>query len=188
MTTQTIDTQTAGPAVWTIDPTHTSAEFAVRHLMLSTVKGRFGSVEATLRGDPREPLSGTAEAVIDVSSIDTGNAERDAHLRSADFFDVENYPSLRYVSRALRQTGERDFEVDGELTIRDVTRAVTLSVTFEGLVKDPWGNERIGLSAEGKIKRTDFGLKWNMALEAGGVVVGEDVRIVLQVEAVRQAA
>jgi len=188
MTQVAATTQTSAPAVWAVDPAHASVEFAVKHLMLATVRGRFGRLEGTIRGDPGDPLSASAEAVIDVASIDTGSADRDTHLRSADFFDAERFASIRYASRAVRQTGDGEFEVDGDLTIRDVTRPVTLSVTLEGRVKDPWGNDRVGLSAEGKIKRSDFGLKWNMPLETGGVLVGEDVRILLQIEAVRQAA
>ena len=180
--------QTAAVATWTIDPAHNLAEFAVRHMMLSTVKGRFGRVQGNLRGTPDAPLAASAEATIDVTSIDTGEEQRDAHLRSADFFDVENFPTMRYVSRSVRRLGDDEFEVEGDLTIRDVTRPVTLKVTLEGRLRDPWGNDRVGLSAEGKIKRSDFGLEWNMALEAGGWVVGDDVRLSLQVEAVRQVA
>ena len=178
----------AAPTVWTIDPAHTTVEFAVKHLMISTVRGRFRPAEVRLVGEPDEPLSARAEAVIDAGSVDTGNGDRDAHLRSADFFDTEHFPTLRYLSGAVSQTGEGEFEVDGELTIRGVTRPVTLSVTLEGVISDPWGNERLGLSAEGKIKRSDFDLTWNMALEAGGVVVGDDVRITIHAEAVRQPA
>ena len=175
-------------AIWTIDPSHTLAEFSVRHMMITTVKGRFGRVQGTLRGAPDDPLSASAEATIDVSSIDTRDADRDTHLRSADFFDVEHYPTMRYVSRTVRPLGDNQFEAEGDLTIRDVTRPVTLKVTLEGRLVDPWGKDRVGLSAEGKIKRSDFGLKWNMALESGGVLVGDDVRLSLQVEAVREAA
>ena len=175
-------------ATWTIDPSHTLVEFSVKHLMIATVKGRFGSVQGTLRGTLDDPLSASAEATIDVSGIDTREEKRDAHLRSADFFDAEHYPTMRYISRSVRRVDDDEFEVEGDLTIRDVTRPITLKVTLEGHLRDPWGNDRVGLSAEGKIRRSDFGLKWNMALEAGGVMVGEDVRLSLQVEAVRQAA
>jgi polyisoprenoid-binding protein YceI len=171
-----------------MDPSHTSVEFSVRHMMITTVKGRFGSFQATLRGTLDDPLSAYAEGTIDVASIDTQNEDRDTHLRSADFFDVEHYPTMHYVSRSVRRVRDDEFEVDGDLTIRDVTRPITLRVTLEGHLRDPWGNERVGLTAEGRIKRSDFGLKWNMALETGGVLVGEDVRISIQLEAVRQAA
>jgi polyisoprenoid-binding protein YceI len=182
-------TQTATDiATWTIDPSHTLVEFSVKHMMITTVKGRFGSVQGTIRGTPDDPLSASAEATIDVGSIDTREEKRDAHLRSADFFDVEHYPTMRYVSRSVRQVGDSEFEVEGDLTIRDVTRPIALKVTLEGRLRDPWGNDRVGLSGEGKIRRGDFGLKWNMALETGGMLVGEDVRISLQAEAVRQAA
>ncbi len=124
--------------------------------------------------------------MIDAATIDTGNAERDAHLRSPDFFDVEKFPTLRYSARSVRSKGDDRFEVEGDLTIRDITRPVTLTVTLDGLVQDPWGNQRMGLSAEGHIKRSEFGLTWNMALEAGGVIVGDEVRISAEVEAVRQ--
>lgn len=185
---QLAETPVAAPAIWKVDPSHASVEFAVRHLMIATVKGRFDSVRAALNGAPDDPLSASAEAVIDVSSIDTGNPDRDTHLRSPDFFDVENYPTMRYASRSVRRLDDDEFEVEGDLTIRDVTRPVTLRARFEGLITDPWGNERVGLGAEGKIKRSDFGLKWNQALETGGVVVGEDVRLSIQAEAVRQRA
>jgi len=175
-------------ATWTMDPSHTSVEFSVRHMMITTVKGRFGSFQATLRGTLDDPLSAYAKGTIDVASIDTQDGDRDTHLRSADFFDVEHYPTMHYVSRSVRRVGDDEFEVEGDLTIRDVTRPITLRVTLEGHLRDPWGNERVGLTAEGRIKRSDFGLKWNMALETGGVLVGEDVRISIQLEAVRQAA
>ena len=175
-------------STWSIDPAHTSVEFSVKHMMITTVKGRFKSYQATLTGTPDDPLSAHAEATVDVGSIDTGIEERDAHLRSPDFFDVERYPTMRYVTRSIRRVSDDEFEVEGDLTIRDVTRPVTLKVTLEGTLRDPWGNERVGLTAEGRIKRGDFGLKWNMVLETGGWLVGEDVRISIQLEAVRQAA
>jgi polyisoprenoid-binding protein YceI len=184
MTTQTA----TGVATWTIDPAHTLVEFSVKHMMIATVKGRFGKIQATGEGTLDDPLSASAEATIDVRSIDTREEKRDAHLRSPDFFDVEHYPTMHYVSRSVRQVGDDEFEVEGDLTIRDVTHPMILKVTLEGHIRDPWGNERVGLSAEGKIRRGDFGLKWNVALETGGVLVGEEVRISIQAEAVRQAA
>ncbi len=185
---QLAENPVAARTVWKVDPAHATVEFAVKHLMISTVKGRFGGVEATISGSADEPLWAIAEAVIDVSTLETGNPERDAHLRSADFFDVENYPSMHYVSRSVCAVDDGEFEVEGELTMRGITRPVTLRATFEGLITDPWGNERVGVSAEGKVKRSEYGLEWNLPIETGGFVVGEDVKLSIYIEAVRQVA
>lgn len=180
-------TQAADTTTWSVDAAHTTVGFSVKHLMISTVRGRFTDVDATIEGDPRRPLEARAEAVIEAASIDTGNADRDAHLRSADFFDVETYPTLRYQSRSVRSIGTDTFEVEGDLTIRDVTRPVTLDVTVKGVVRDPWGNQRVVLRAEGALRRSDFGLTWNMPLETGGVLVGDEVKLSAEVQAVMEA-
>jgi len=178
----------AGTTTWNIDNSHTLVEFSVRHLMISTVKGRFGEVNGKVIADDADPARAQIEATINVASIDTREAQRDAHLRSADFFDAENFPTLTFRStRIAKAAGGDDLTVTGDLTIRGTTREVTLDVTPEGRVKDPWGGERLGFSAKGKIKRSDFGLTWNMALETGGVVVGDDIKIAIEVELVKQA-
>lgn len=176
-----------GTARWKIDASHTLVEFAVRHLMISTVKGRFAQVEGTITADPDRLTEAQVQVSIDTASIDTRDEQRDAHLRSADFFDVEKFPKMTFTSREIKSKGDNRLEVVGDLTIRDVTRPVTLDATFEGRVKDPWGNERIGFSAAGELDRRDFGLTWNTALEAGGVLVGDKVKIHLEVEAVKES-
>jgi polyisoprenoid-binding protein YceI len=173
------------PGTHTIDATHTNVEFAVKHLMISTVKGRFGDVSGTVT------VPATGEPVVDVTinaaSIDTRMDARDNHLRSADFFDVEKYPTLRFVSKKATPTDD-GYTLVGDLTIKDVTRPVTLTVSEEGSAVDPWGNSKSGFSATGKINRNDFGLTWNAALETGGVLVGEDVKLSFDVELTAQKA
>jgi len=176
----------AGTTTWTIDNSHTLAEFSVRHLMISTVKGRFGEVSGKVVADDADPSRAQIEATINVASIDTREPQRDAHLRSADFFDAENFPTLTFRGTRVEKAGD-GLKVTGDLTIRGTTREVVLDVTSEGRVKDPWGGERAGYSATTKIKRSDFGLTWNMALETGGVVVGDEIKIALEVELVKQA-
>ena len=171
---------------WTIDPTHSSVEFSVRHLMISTVKGRFADVQGTVVLDEANPAASSADITVQVASIDTREPQRDTHLRSADFFDVEKYPKITFRSTPIDGTLEA-FKLNGDLTIHGVTRPVTLDVTHEGRGKDPWGNQRIGFSATGKIKRSDFGLTWNATLETGGFLVGDDVKISIDVEAVKAA-
>jgi polyisoprenoid-binding protein YceI len=178
---------TLAAGAWQIDPAHSHVEFAVRHLMISTVKGRFGDVAGILQVDPSDPAKSVVDVTINVASIDTREAQRDTHLRSADFFDVERFPTMRF--KSTRVSGEADdLKVTGDLTIRDVTRQVTLTVTPEGQGKDPWGGERAGYSAKGKINRSDFGLTWNQVLEAGGVAVGDEIKISIDVEVVKQPA
>jgi polyisoprenoid-binding protein YceI len=178
----------AGPALttWTIDPVHTMAEFAVKHLMITTVKGRFTGVSGTIRIDDSNPANGDAEVVIDAATIDTREPQRDAHLRSADFFDVEKFPTLTFRSARLFDVSGGAFKLAGQLTIHGVTRDVVLDVTSEGRAKDPWGGERAGFAATTKIHRGDFGLRWNQALETGGFVVGDEVKISLDVQVVKQ--
>ena len=178
---------TLAAGTWQIDPAHSHVEFAVRHLMISTVKGRFGEVSGTVTVDAANPAASVVDVTINVTSLDTREPQRDTHLRSADFFDVDRFPALRFTSTGVSGGGD-ELTLTGELTIRDTTRPVTLTVTPEGRVQDPWGNARAGYSATAKIKRTDFGLTWNQVLEAGGVVVGEDVKISIDVELVKQVA
>jgi polyisoprenoid-binding protein YceI len=183
--TTTTQTTERGTAVWNIDPTHTHAEFGVRHLMISTVKGHFSDVAGTVIVEDGDATTAQVDVTIGVASIDTRVEQRDQHLRSPDFFDVERFPALTFRSTKVERAGEDRFRVLGDLTIRDVTRPVTLEVEGTGGLTDPWGNERAGYAATTRINRKDFGLNWNQALETGGVLVGDDVKISLEVELVR---
>lgn len=173
---------------WQLDPTHSVVEFAVRHLMISTVKGHFLDVAATISGDESNPASQKVTATIQVASIDTRQPDRDKHLRSADFFDVEHHPTITFTSTKIDGDIQGDFKLTGDLTIRGTTRSVTLDATAEGRGKDPWGGERIAFSAKGKISRGDFGLTWNQTLETGGVVVSDEVKMSIEAQFVRQQA
>ncbi|HET7103122.1 MAG TPA: YceI family protein [Terracidiphilus sp.] len=171
---------------WKIDPAHSVAEFKVRHMMISNVRGRFAGVTGSLTYDPVDPTVSIVEASIPVSGLSTGDDQRDGHLRSADFFDAEKFPALAFKSTAVRITGSGELAVTGDLTMHGVTKAVTFAV--EGPTppaKDPWGNLRIGLSASAKINRKDFGLVWNTALESGGVLVGDEVTISLDIQLIK---
>ncbi|HSR16293.1 MAG TPA: YceI family protein [Gemmatimonadales bacterium] len=168
---------------WSIDPTHSHIEFAIRHLMISTVKGRFSAFTGTVELDPDDLTTAKIDVAIQAASIDTHTTDRDNHLRSADFFDVATHPALTYASRRVEQRGDQ-FLVIGDLTIRGVTREVALAVTLEGTNRDPWGNDRMAFRATAGINRSDFGLTWNKALEAGGVLVGEEVKISIEVQLV----
>lgn len=172
----------APTTTWQIDATHSSVEFAVKHLMIAKVKGHFSDVSGTLTGDIAEPESFGLEVKLGVASIDTRQEQRDAHLRSPDFFDAAKYPTMAFTGRRIEGDTSDEFKLYGDMTIRDVTREVVLDVTNEGSVTDPWGNPRIGFSAKGKIDRRDFGLTWNQAIEAGGVVVGDEIKISVDVE------
>ena len=173
---------------WHIDAAHSGINFSVRHMVVSKVRGRFAVYTGKADLDDGDLTRSSVEATIDASSIDTGAPQRDAHLRSPDFFDVEKYPELRFRStRIERLEGER-YRVVGDLTIRDATREVSLDVEYGGRAKDPWGNERIGFSARTSLDRKDFGLQWNQVLETGGVLVGDRVEIELEVQAVKAAA
>jgi polyisoprenoid-binding protein YceI len=169
---------------WKLDPSHTAVEFSAKHLMITTGKGRITDIEGTIVSDEKNPQNSSVEATLKAASIDTRTDQRDQHLRSADFLHAELFPDIKFRSTRI-EGGKENFKLTGDLTIRDVTRPITLDVQFEGRTKDPWGGERVGFSATGKIDRRDFGLTWNQALEAGGVVVGNDIKISLEVEAVR---
>lgn len=171
--------------IWTIDPAHTDVEFAVKHMMIATVKGRFSDIKGT--AEVPEAGEPTINVTIRVGSIDTRQEQRDAHLRSPDFFDVENHPEMRFVSTKTVSAAD-GWKISGNLTIKGVTKPVTLDVTNEGTGRDPWGNERMGVSASTKIDRREFGLTWNAALEAGGFLVGDDVKISVNAELLKQAA
>jgi polyisoprenoid-binding protein YceI len=172
---------------WQIDATHSAAEFAVKHLMISTVKGHFADVTGTVTTDDNDPTKATVDVSIGVASIDTREPKRDAHLRSPDFFDVEKFPKMTFKSTRVEGSIDDDFKLVGNLTMHGVTREVTLNVEPSGHVKDPWGGERAGFAASTKINRKDFGLTWNMALEAGGVMVSDVVKISIELELVKEA-
>ncbi len=169
--------------LWNIDPVHSTAQFKVKHLMISNVKGEFTSVKGSLQFDAQNPANSRVEADIDATTISTREPQRDAHLKSADFFDVEKFPTLSFRSTNVSKKSGGELAVAGELTIHGVTRTATFLVEGPSApTKDPWGNTRIGLSATTRINRKDFGLTWNAVLETGGIVVGEEVTITLDVE------
>jgi polyisoprenoid-binding protein YceI len=175
------------PGVWVLDKSHTTIEFTAKHLMVAKVKGRFAEFEGQVdvAEDPRESR---VNVTIEAASVDTREEKRDAHLRSPDFFDVETYPRLAFRGAGVEHVGGTEWRILGELTIKDVTLPVALDAEFDGGVTDPWGGERVVFSAETRIKREDYGLTWNVALETGGWLVGSDIRIGIEVEAVRQTS
>lgn len=166
-----------------IDPAHSSVEFRVRHLV-GKVSGKFGKFEGTFDYEPGDAKAWKAEAVIDAASIDTGVGKRDDHLRAEDFFAVKEHPTIVFKSRKVSAKGGKPETLHGELTMRGITRKIALALEFGGVAKDPWGNRRAGVTARATIKRKDFGLNWNQALETGGLLVGEDVDIVLEIEGI----
>ena len=174
---------------WTLDPAHSQVGFTVKHMMITKVRGRFTDVSGTVYLNETDPDSSVVEVEIDASSIDTRQEDRDQHLRSADFLGVESHPTITFRStrvEGLRLEEEAQFRVIGELVIRGVAKEVTLDGVYEGMGKDPWGGDRVAFSATTMIDRRDFGLKWNQALETGGVLVGNDVQIELEAQAVKQ--
>lgn len=179
------DTLATTTSTWAIDPVHTTAEFAVKHLMISTVKGNFTDVAGTIVLDEADMANSTVELVIPTKSVDTRNEQRDAHLRSPDFFDADRVPTMTFRSRSVKPKGDNEYLVAGDLTIRDVTREVVLDVSDEGRNRDPWGGDRAAFAASTSIDRADFGLTWNQALETGGFVVSNKVKIQVDVQAVR---
>ena len=185
------NTTTAAPpqtstTTWNIDPAHTAAEFKVKHMMIANVKGHFAKVSGVLIRDESDPTNDRVEATIEAASLHTRDEQRDAHLKSADFFHVEKFPTLHFKSTGVKVAGEGELSVEGDLTIHGVTRKGRFAV--EGPTppaKDPWGNTRIGISASTKINRKDFGLTWNAALETGGILVGDDITITLDAQFVK---
>ena len=179
-------TATTALSTWNVDPAHSAAEFKVRHMMISYVTGKFSGLSGVLRLDETDYTRSTVEVSIPAASVSTVDDKLDAHLRDADFFDVEKFPTLTFQSRSIRSTGGQDYAVAGDLTIRGITKTVTLSVNdLSEPSKDPWGNQRIGLSVTTKVNRKDFGLVWNAPLELGGVLVGEEVTITLEVQFIK---
>jgi polyisoprenoid-binding protein YceI len=173
---------------WNIDSAHTGISFSVRHMVVSKVRGRFAKFAGTIHLDDADMSQSFAEVTIDAGSIDTGVADRDTHLRSGDFFDVEKFPELRFRSKRVEVLASGRYRIVGDLTIRDVTREISLDAEYGGRAKDPWGNERIGFVAKASLERKDFGLTWNQVLEAGGILVGERIDIDLDVQGVRIGA
>lgn len=172
---------------WAVDTTHSSIDFSIRHMVIAKVKGTFHTYEAKINADPEDLTTADIEFSVDLASVDSRNEDRDNHLRSADFFDVEKFPKMVFKSTKIVKKGDGEYDVTGDLTIHGVTHQETFSATYEGSGKDPWGNERAGFSAQGSIKRADYGLTWNAALETGGVLVGDQVQVSLEIEALKQA-
>lgn len=190
MATTTASNSPQAPAqsaiTWNLDAKHSSAEFKVKHMMISNVKGTFSGLSGTLIEDTADPTRSRVEASVDISTINTGDADRDAHLKGAEFFHHEQHPTMTFKSAKVEKKGEGEYAVTGDLTVRGTSKQVTFTVdgpTAPG--KDPWGNTRIGLSATAKINRKDFGLSWNAALETGGFLVGDDVQITLEIQFVK---
>ena len=187
MTTTTTTTTTPIPGyvagTWNIDPVHSDVSFTVRHMMVSKVRGRFGTFEGQIVTAP-DPIDSTVTATIDLASIDTNNAQRDAHIRSSDFFEVDAHPTMTFRSTAIRPAEDGRFVVEGELTLRGITRPVSLDLEFNGFGPDPYGGTRAGFSATTELNRRDFGIDVSMPLDGGGVVVGDKVNVALEIEAV----
>ncbi len=173
-------------ATYDIDPSHSSVSFKVKHLAISNVKGSFTSFNGTFDFEPGEPGSSAVEASIDLASVDTGNGDRDDHLRNADFFDVKNNPTMVFKSTGVKMDSEDEGKLMGTLTLNGKTLPVTLDLEVNGTVTDPWGNDRAGFSVSGKIDRRDWGLTYGKAMESGGLVIGHDVKITLEVEGIKK--
>ena len=171
---------------WVIDPAHSEIQFSAKHLMISTVRGRFNAFSGTIDADENNPTVATVDVQIDASSLVTGEERRDTHLRSADFLDVEKYPYLTFKSTRLERSDETHAKLYGELTIRDITKPVVLSVEYAGQVKTPWGTTSAGFNAQTKINRKDWDLNWNVALETGGWLVGDTITINIELELIKQ--
>lgn len=187
-TTATAPSQATQQTQWQLDPAHSAAHFSVRHLMISNVRGEFTKLTGSAQINPDDPAKSTVEVTIEAASLNTREPQRDEHLRSPDFFDVANYPTLMFRSKRIESLGEETFKVTGDLTIHGVTKQVTFDV--EGptpSVKDPWGNIRAGVTASAKVNRKDFGLVWNALTEGGGVVVGDEVKITIDAELIQLA-
>jgi polyisoprenoid-binding protein YceI len=172
---------------WKIDPAHSEINFTVRHLMISNVRGRFEKFSGDINFDIENPTASSLDVKIDAASINTKEPQRDGHLRSPDFFDAEKYPYLAYKGTKFEVIDESHGKIYGDMTIRDVTKPVMLDVEYSGMAKSPWGSTSAGFSATTKINRKDWGLNWNQALESGGVLVGDEIKIAIEVEIIQQA-
>jgi len=171
---------------WAIDPTHSEIGFKVKHMMFTNVSGKFDSYEGSVETEGDHFTAAIFSFTADINSIDTRNADRDTHLKSGDFFDAENHPKLSFTSKSFAKKDENSFELTGDLSIRGFSKEVSFPVEYSGLMTDPWGNTKVGLNVEGKINRKDWGLNWNSALETGGVLVGEEVKLIIDLQFVKQ--
>lgn len=171
---------------WVIDPAHTLVEFSAKHMMFTTVRGRFQEFSGTLDVNEDDLTQSSVVGTVKAASVTTGNADRDNHLRSPDFFDVEQYPDITFKSQRIEGVDGNQFKLVGDLTIKDVTREIVLDVVYDGPHKDPWGNQRVAFSGETPVNRKDFGLTWNVPLEAGGWLVGDEIKIHVELQAVKQ--
>jgi polyisoprenoid-binding protein YceI len=175
-----------GTSTWAIDPVHSSVEFAVKHMMVATAKGRFTGLSGAIQLDPANPAHASVEATVDLTTVDTGNAQRDAHLRTDDFFSADKFAQATFRSTRVELIDDETARVHGELTIRDVTKEIVLDVEFEGQGQDAYGKQRAGFTAQTAFNRLDFGIQWNPALETGGFVVSNRVKLTMHIAAVRQ--
>ncbi len=173
--------------IWKFDPAHSSVTSKVRHMMFAKVHGRFASWQGDVAFDPEAPDNSRVDVRIAVESIETGVADRDTHLRSADFFDAESFPEIRFSTSSFEKLNAETYRLTGELTIRDITRELSFDAHYHGSGRDPWGNERVGFGATTRVNRKDFGLTWNQVLETGGVMVGEDIAIEIDAQLIKQA-
>lgn len=171
---------------WVIDPAHSEIGFKIKHLMISNIRGKFNDFEASIYTTGDDFMTAEVDCWLDVASVDTNDAERDKHLRSADFFDAERFPQISFVKNSVENVdNDGSYELWGDLTIKGITKRIKLDVEFGGIVKDPWGNEKAVFTVNGKVNRKDWGLNWNAVLETGGILVGEDVRICCEVQLMR---
>lgn len=177
------DLSSLTPGTWNVDPAHSALNFSVKHLMVSKVRGKFSAFSGTATIDA-DPLKSSVQATAEVSSLDTGDEGRDAHVKSGDFFDIDNHPTIEFTSTKIERDGS-DFALFANLTIKGTTKNVKFDLEFDGVATDPWGNTKAGFSAEAEINRKDFGIEWNAALETGGVLVGEKVKIQLDIQLVK---
>jgi polyisoprenoid-binding protein YceI len=180
-----MNTETTTKTTWALDPAHSEIQFKVKHLMITTVTGHFGEFEGNVETDDEDFGSAVISFRAKTASINTNSEQRDGHLKSDDFFASEKYPWLSFTNGRLTKTGDNEFELSGEMTIRDVTKPVNFKAELGGIEKDPWGNQKAGFSIEGKINRKDFGLTWNAITESGGMLVSEDVKILAEVQLVK---
>lgn len=172
---------------WALDPTHSEIHFKVKHLMITTVTGSFKSFTAAAETETEDFANASISFSADTASVDTGNEQRDGHLKGADFFEAEKYPALSFTATSYAKKSGDEYTLTGDLTIKDITKPVTLTVEFGGVAKDPWGNTKAGFTLSGKINRKDFGLNWNAVTEAGGLLVSEEVKISAEIQLVKQA-
>jgi polyisoprenoid-binding protein YceI len=173
-------------SIWAIDPTHSEIGFKVKHMMFTNVSGKFNAFKATIENEDNHFETSKISFSAETASVDTNNADRDGHLRSAEFFESDTYPKLSFISSSITKLSDNNYEIVGDLTIKGVTKSIVLAAEYSGLMTDPWGNTKAGLSVSGKINRKDFDLTWNAALETGGVLVGEEVKLVSEIQLIKQ--